>query len=96
MHLIAARRQLANDDARWYCRTRGLCGNRDAKPAGAQHIGGALTVEADQIGHQIGGAIFAAIHQQPHFGGWRRRRRILCDDDVGAVVRRSNLGDTRR
>ena len=63
------------------------------KPRDAHHVGGAIAVQADQVGHHVGGAIFTAIHEQADFRGLRRRRRILRDHHVGRIQRRANLGD---
>ena len=55
----------------------------DAEALRAQQIRRAIAVDADQIGHDVAGAVLAAIDQQPHFRRARVRRRILRDDDVG-------------
>ncbi len=52
------------------------------KPSRAQQIGRAIAVDADQVGHDVAGAVLAAVDEQPHFGGARVRRGILRDDDV--------------
>ena len=42
------------------------------KPRDAHHIGGAIAVQANQIGHHVGGAILAAVDQQANL------RRSAC------------------
>ena len=66
----------------------------DAEAAAAQQVGRAVAVDADQVGHDVGRAILAAVDQQAHFRGSRGGRRILRDDDVGRIERRSRISAT--
>ncbi len=41
----------------------------DAKPAGAEQVGGAVAVDADQVRHHVGQTALAPIDQQRHGAG---------------------------
>ena len=62
------------------------------KPRVAQDVGGAIAVDANQIGHHVVGAALAAIDQQRHRAAARSPAAGLRDDDVGRrIVRRADL-----
>ena len=59
------------------------------QPAGEAgfNIGRAVAVKADQVGQYVGGAIFAAIDQEPNLGGLGLGGRVLSDHHIGRIER---------
>src|SRR5262249_20960500 len=85
--LESSLRALSQDDAARHARIRMIAHDRDAEAARAKQIRGAIAVDADQIGHDVGFSTLAAIDQQRDLLRRALRGRVLGDHAADGIVR---------
>ena len=84
-------RQLSKNNTSRYAGIRLFAHDRDAQSATAQQFGGSVSVDADEVGHNVARAPLPPVDQQRDLGAAAVRRRFLGDNRASHVLVRSNF-----